>query len=310
MKKSLKIFLSFLLIYEPFAYWFFSNRGVCRSLLPWDFCASNARYILFMGIPVIVMAIYFIWEKQIVSLFVAEKDSQPSLVLECGENKDFFLDCFKKTLDKEGVVAEVGAAALLNTSCVTGKNTDVKFIEKYFGNLQYVEKLQKNHDLLLCKILTGKQWVKEYLERGLNAPTETQIWIVLNVKGDIIGIIAIWKKTKTSETLESEFLPGLVRRDQVDTVKTVDGVQSEFTFGKNLNSDNHPYKFEQPLKGGIIYLKELVNGRWVNTGFYDPELEGIRLEKGKITALTMAVLMEMRLRYKIIKIINKIETEN
>ncbi len=65
MKKSLKIFLSFLLIYEPFAYWFFSNRGVCRSLLPWDFCASNARYILFMGIPVIVMAIYLMWEKQI-----------------------------------------------------------------------------------------------------------------------------------------------------------------------------------------------------------------------------------------------------
>ena len=88
MKKSLKIFLSFLLIYEPFAYWFLSNRNICRSVFEWDFCGSDVRYLLFMGLPVILMTIYLMWEKQIVSILAKKKDQKKKTIVKTKKTRN------------------------------------------------------------------------------------------------------------------------------------------------------------------------------------------------------------------------------
>lgn len=66
MRNIIKIFLSFLLIYEPLAYWILADDyGACRDLLTRSVCNADSRFFWFMGLPIIFMAIYLMWEKQI-----------------------------------------------------------------------------------------------------------------------------------------------------------------------------------------------------------------------------------------------------
>lgn len=79
MSKTIKIFISFLLIYEPFVYWMLSDNGydgVCRYLFTSGFCNTNFRYFLFLFVPLILMTIYLIWEKQLKSIFNHRKEKR------------------------------------------------------------------------------------------------------------------------------------------------------------------------------------------------------------------------------------------
>ena len=66
MRNIIKIFLSFLLIYEPLAYFILADDyGACRDLLTRSICNADSRFFWFMVLPIIFMAIYLMWEKQI-----------------------------------------------------------------------------------------------------------------------------------------------------------------------------------------------------------------------------------------------------
>ena len=66
MRNIIKIFLSFLLIYEPFVYFILADDyGACRDLLTRSICNADSRFFWFMILPIIFMAIYLMWEKQI-----------------------------------------------------------------------------------------------------------------------------------------------------------------------------------------------------------------------------------------------------
>ncbi len=70
MRKIIKIFLSFLLIYEPLIYFILADDyGTCRDLLTRSICNADSRFFWFMILPIIFMAIYLMWEKQIKSIF-------------------------------------------------------------------------------------------------------------------------------------------------------------------------------------------------------------------------------------------------
>lgn len=69
MRNSVKIFLSFLLIYEPLAYWISNDSYVCENIFSSYFCRLDYRYIVLMATPIIFMAIYLLWEKQLKSIF-------------------------------------------------------------------------------------------------------------------------------------------------------------------------------------------------------------------------------------------------
>lgn len=76
MKTIYKIFLSFLLVYEPVSYWILADSGyesVCRDVLPRTVCSADSRFFWFMIFPIIFMLIYLMWEKQISSLFAKNK---------------------------------------------------------------------------------------------------------------------------------------------------------------------------------------------------------------------------------------------
>lgn len=76
MRNIIKIFLSFLLIYEPLAYWILNDsgyRGICRTIFSSDFCGLDVRYIIIMATPIILMAIYLMWENQIKSIFTKKQ---------------------------------------------------------------------------------------------------------------------------------------------------------------------------------------------------------------------------------------------
>ncbi len=75
---TIKAFLSFLLVFEPVAFYVLKDNGgygICRSLLANSICESEYRFA-FMLVPVILMILYLMWEKQIISLFKVKK--QPS----------------------------------------------------------------------------------------------------------------------------------------------------------------------------------------------------------------------------------------
>lgn len=77
MRSIIKIFLSFLLIYEPLVYWILSDIGICKDMFSRDFCNMDFRYVVIMGTPIILMSIYLMWEMQIKSMFVHKKQHLP-----------------------------------------------------------------------------------------------------------------------------------------------------------------------------------------------------------------------------------------
>lgn len=69
MGNTLKLFLSFLLVYEPLAFGVLRDDGydgMCRELFSMNMCDSEYKFA-FMIIPVILMVLYLMWEKQIVA---------------------------------------------------------------------------------------------------------------------------------------------------------------------------------------------------------------------------------------------------
>ena len=74
MRNIIKIFLSFLLIYEPLVYFILADDyGACRDLLTRSICNADSRFFWFMVLPIIFMAIYLMWEKQIKSIFTKKQ---------------------------------------------------------------------------------------------------------------------------------------------------------------------------------------------------------------------------------------------
>ncbi len=343
MNKLTKILLTILIFYESLIFFILQNHHSCGYGYGWtrklevdclcDFVFGKytfwcngkvSSYFVLMGIPVIVFLLYLLWGKQSENTPVKPSNSTKAIKKSGSEEipyetrEEYYSNIFNKRLDFEGLVSKVGAAALLNISKPVLDSTgtakvsvsEPALIKKYFGSLQFVQKLLNNNNLLRCKVATAQAWMDRYLKPGVKVSDNAQIWLVWNTKGDIIGLICCWKRDPKDNEMSCEYHPSAGRRDLIETLK-IDKVEPEDTFFAETNLDNHPYRFEQSIKGGIIYLKELVNGRWVGTGFYDPELEVIQQTKGKATLLTPGLLMYRHLQEKTKKVINnRLETDN
>ena len=344
MNKLTKILLTILIFYESLIFFILQNRHSCGYGYGWtrklevdclcDFffgrdtfwCDGKvSSYFVLMGIPVIAFLLYLLWGKRPTNeptvptkkdIKTTKKTNTEEIPYETKE--EYYTNLFNEKLDFEGVISKVGAAALLNISKPVLESTgtakvsivEQPLVKKYFGDFQFVKKMLNNKNFLLCKVATAQAWMERYLKPGLKVTDDAQVWVVWNTKGDIVGLICCWKADDKTGKLSCDYYPSLGRRDLIETLK-IDKIETEDTFFAEANLDNHPYRFEQPLKGGIIYLKELVNSRWVNTGFYDPELKVMQQTKGKATILTPGLLMSRHLRENIKKVINtRLETDN
>ena len=99
MKTSMKLFLSFLLFYEPVAYFILSDdsrNGLCLDWFSSEFCRLDARFFLLMGVPILFMVMYLMWEKQIKSIFLKnnKKNNNSNFVRPVLAIKHFFSDAF------------------------------------------------------------------------------------------------------------------------------------------------------------------------------------------------------------------------
>ena len=349
MNRVTKILLTGLVVYESVIFFILQNNHTCFHYHGYHdykidclcdmvfggysfWCNGKVNsYFVLMGIPIVIFILYLLWHKQTIgSVTQTKSDTKTTQKLSSTEKKisseqipyetreDYYTNIFNEKLDFEGLISKVGAAALLNISEPAPESSGTfkvsiserSLIKKYFGDLQFVQKLVNNKNFLRCKVATARAWMERYLKPDVKVADNAQIWLVWNTKGDIIGFLCCWRQDAKNNKMSCEYHPSLGRRDLIENIK-IDKIEPEDTFFVEVNLDNHPYRFEQKIKGGIIYLKELVNSRWVNTGFYDPELKVMQQTKGKATILTPGLLMYKHIQENTKKVINnRLEKDN
>ena len=135
------------------------------------------------------------------------------------------------------------------------------------------------------------------------ADKSTKFFLLWNMEGDIIGIVAYWNKNFNE--VVSDFLPFVVKNQVVSTI-LVNPRENRYSFGiLGPKFEFHPYRYNKI--GASIEVLEFINKKWVKTAIFDSELKAISLEKGKATPVTLSIAYDVYSMYEGFETISRLE---
>lgn len=174
-----------------------------------------------------------------------------------------------KILLDNGIIADIDTLLFFDRDPFSG---DMQLLE-YDGDIEKINQLAKNKPLMQNISMARTYWYT-YLFDTKNASNETISWLVWDIKGNIIGIVALWA-FDDNEPIDFDFIPLGIPVESISKIS--------YAWEPTKKYEKRPYKFIKFYS--IIECHELIDDEWTLTGLFDTELFAQKLIKPTLNTL-------------------------